>query len=150
MRGLARHRLRKLGSLRWPEWRDLFRAQVALLKAQWKVRRAPTGTLVTREAAAPLDGTGDATRARQLALALSRAAEHGLFRPFCLVRAVALQSLLQDAGISGSMVRVGVRRENKTFAAHAWIVWRGEILGDRAEHVARFTEVDDLRVLAHQ
>jgi hypothetical protein len=146
----ALRKIRRLGSLGWSEWRDLVRAQVALLQAQWRVRRAPTGTLVKREASDPSAGTGDVARARALALAVSRAAEHGIFRPFCLVRAVALQALLDAHGIRGSVVRVGVRRQNARFAAHAWIVWRDEILGDIPEHVAGFTEVDDLSVLAHR
>jgi hypothetical protein len=146
---LVLRRLRKIASLSGAEWRDLMVAQVALLRAQWRVWRAPTGTLVVaREpageaAAAP----GDRDRAYAIALAISRAAEHGLFRPFCLVRALALQSLLTASGIRGSDVRVGVRRENGAFAAHAWIVWRGDVLGDRPDHVAQFVEVEDLRVL---
>jgi hypothetical protein len=93
------------------------------------------------------ENTGDRTRARELAVAVSRAAEHGLFRPFCLVRAIALQTMLAARGIRGSVVRVGVRNQEGRFTAHAWVVWRDEVLGDRADHVATFTEVDDLRIL---
>jgi hypothetical protein len=125
-------------------------AQVALFRAQWRVWRAPTGTLVAREAAGDSAAPGDRDRAHAIALAVSRAAEHGLFRPFCLVRALALQTVLTANGIQGSNVRVGVRRENGVFAAHAWIVWRGDVLGDRPEHVARFVEVEDLRVLTQR
>jgi hypothetical protein len=106
--------------------------------------------LVVRAAAEHSRESGEQERARAIALAVSRAAEHGLFRPYCLVRAIALQDLLIANGIHGSAVRVGVRREDGEFSAHAWIVWRDEILGDRPEHVARFTEVDDLRVVSQR
>lgn len=129
-------------------WLDLIAAQFALLKARSRVRRAPVGDLVVRQPLPDQTAEGDPRRARAIATALVRAAEHGVGRPSCLIRVIALQGLLDANGIHGSAVRVGVRRANGEFTAHAWIVWRGEILGDRAEHVAQFTEVDDLRVLA--
>jgi hypothetical protein len=141
------HALRKLRSLAPREWRDLIAAQVTLLRAQWRLRRRPVGTLVTRDAAANGAAAGDPARAREVALAVSRAADFGVFRPYCLVRAMALQDMLAANGVHGSNVRVGVRRENGNFSAHAWVVWRDEILGDHPTTVARFTEVDDLRVL---
>jgi hypothetical protein len=129
-------------------WRDLVAAQFALLKARWRVRRAPVGGLVVRQPLPEEGAHGDPRRARAIATAVVRAAEHGVVRPTCLIRVLALQEMLHANGIRGSAVRVGVRRANGEFTAHAWIVWRGEILGDRPEHVAQFVEVDDLRVLA--
>jgi hypothetical protein len=108
------------------------------------------GTLVVRSDTSAPPITGERDRARAVALAVSRAAEHGVFRPYCLVRAIALQDQLIANGIHGSAVRVGVRREKGQFSAHAWIVWRDEILGDHPENVARFTEVDDLRVVSQR
>src|SRR5690606_12285245 len=126
---------------------DLFAAQVALLRAQWQLRVRPVGSLVQR--AAPVAGgpRGDAQRAQQLALAIGRAAEHGVFRPRCLARSIALRDLLARHGIEGSVIRVGVQHERGRFLAHAWVTWRDQVLGDRADWVARFTEVDDLNVL---
>lgn len=91
--------------------------------------------------------SGDPDRARQLALAVGRAAEHGVFRPRCLARSLALRDLLARHGIDGSEIRVGVRHDRGRFLAHAWVTWHDEVLGDRADWVARFTEVDDLSVL---
>lgn len=128
-------------------WQDLLRAQFALLHAQWRLRREPVGSFVVREAATSEPASGDAGRAGELALAVERAATHGAFRPFCLVRAIAIRDLLARHEIRGSRIRIGVRREAGEFTAHAWVTWGGAILGDRPEHVARFTEVDDIRVL---
>lgn len=107
----------------------------------------PVGSLVQR--AAPVAGgpRGDAERAQQLALAIGRAAEHGVFRPRCLARSIALRDLLARHGIEGSLIRVGVQYERGRLLAHAWVTWRDQVLGDRTEWVARFTEVDDLNVL---
>ena len=41
----------------------------------------------------------------------------------------------------------GIGAKPCQFNAHAWVRWSGQILGDLPEHVATFTEVDDIRVL---
>ena len=129
------------------EWRDLFRAQRALFGAERRLKREPIGTLAIREAVEPSQVTGDATRAEALAHAVHRASAYGLFRPYCLVRAMALRDLLVEDGIQGASIRIGVRREQGEFQAHAWIKWGDRILGDTPKNVARFTEVEDLSVM---
>lgn len=150
--------LRKLASLDARSVADLVAAQVALLRAWRIVKTRPIGSLTTRDLGArsaaaapgappPDSPAGDPTRARAIALAVSRAADFGLFRPYCLVQALALRTMLEREGIHGSEIRVGVRRAQGKFAAHAWVKWGDLILGDSPEHVATFTEVDDIRVL---
>ncbi|MBL8998680.1 MAG: lasso peptide biosynthesis B2 protein [Gemmatimonadales bacterium] len=139
--------LRKLASLGVSGWRDLIRAQLALLRAQWRLRREPIGALAVRERTTPGEQGGSAGRARAIAVAVDRAARFGIFRPYCLVRAIALRDLLVRDGIHGGSIRVGVRRHQGKFEAHAWVRWGDEVLGDLPEHVAQFTEVEDLRVL---
>lgn len=128
-------------------WLDLLRAQAALLRAQWRLRREPLGTLAIRAQIDPSQITGSPARAHALGVAIERAAAYGVFRPFCLVRTMALRELLAVDGIHGASIRIGVRRHNSEFQAHAWVLWGESVLGDRPEHVAQFTEVDDLRVL---
>lgn len=153
---LHRHRasvpppLHRLLRLRPREWQELIRAQFALLRAEWRLRREPIGSFVVRDPSASEVLAGDASRAREVARAVERAAEHGVFRPFCLVRAIAIRDLLERDAIRGSRIRVGVRREAGEFSAHAWVTWGTVVLGDRPEHVARFTEVDDIRVLGRK
>jgi len=142
--------VRKLLRLDRRGWRDLLAAQAALVRAQWRLHTKPVGSLAIREPNSPADVKGDPRRADEIATAVTRAASRGLFRPFCLVRALALRELLVANGILGSSIRVGVRREDGKFQAHAWIRWGDRILGDRPEHVARFTEVDDLRVVSRR
>ena len=86
--------LRKLAALDARSFADLLIAQWALVRADRRKRTQPVGSLTTRERAPHAPTSGDPARARALALAVSRAADHGLFRPFCLVRAIALRELL--------------------------------------------------------
>lgn len=123
---------------------------MALARAQWRVWREPIGTLAIRETVGPDGAEGDPGRARDLAVALVRVAEFGPLRPYCLVRTIALRELLLADGIRGASIRIGVRRRRGTFEAHAWVRWGDEILGDRADLVAEFTEVDDLRVIGRK
>ncbi len=87
------------------------------------------------------------SRAEALALAVGRAAEFGVFRPLCLVRAVALNRVLERHGIKGSRVRVGVRMRNGRFAAHAWVEYGDRVLGDSEAHVGSFVELSEVHLV---
>ncbi len=76
--------------------------------------------------------------ASRLSLAVVRAAEHGLFRPVCLVRAIALHRMLEARGINGSRICIGVRYERGRFSAHAWVEYGDRVLGDHAGYVGAF------------
>lgn len=139
--------LRKLAALDARGLADLWQAQRALLAARRLLKQRPIGSLTIRDTGDDGPVAGDAVRAREVARAVSRAATYGLFRPFCLVRALALRELLRREGIRGTDIRIGVRRRGADFTAHAWVRWGSEILGDEPAYVATFTEVDDIRVL---
>jgi hypothetical protein len=150
--------LRRLARLSAREWLDLAEAQLELLIAKIIVATRRTGQLVSR---APLDPFGDDDaftaapapdadpRPAQLALAIGRAAEHGVFRPLCLVRAVALKRLLDRHGYDGGIVKIGVRMNRGRFAAHAWVAYGTQILGDQEWHVKSFAELDEISVMDH-
>ncbi|HET7550754.1 MAG TPA: lasso peptide biosynthesis B2 protein [Gemmatimonadaceae bacterium] len=177
MTPVSRTHLRKLTRLSRREWADLLEAQLALLLAQFRVWTRPTGRLVSHSAetapttpatapAAPFISISEPvtspsepvsssvrvdppvlSRAEALALAVGRAAEFGVFRPLCLVRAVALNRVLERHGISGSRVRVGVRMRNGRFAAHAWVEYGDRVLGDNEAHVGSFVELSEVRLV---
>ena len=149
--------LRRLARLSTRDWLDIAEAQLELLVAKIIVATRRTGELVSR---APLDPFGDSTpsvapaanldpRPEQLALAIGRAAENGVFRPLCLVRAVALKRLLDRHGFEGSIVKIGVRMSRGRFAAHAWVAYGDQILGDQEWHVKSFAELDEISVVEH-
>jgi len=147
--------LRRLARLSAREWLDLAEAQFELLVAKAIVAMRPTGRLVSRapqlEDVALTDAALPPSDARpeQLALAIGRAAEHGLFRPLCLVRAVALKRMLDRHGYTGGTVRIGVRMTDGRFAAHAWVAYGTQILGDQEWHVDSFEELDEITVVDH-
>lgn len=149
--------LRRLARLSARDWLDIAEAQFELLVAKIIVATRRTGELVSR---APLDPFGDSApavapaanldpRPEQLALAIGRAAENGVFRPLCLVRAVALKRLLDRHGFQGSIVKIGVRMNRGRFAAHAWVAYGDQILGDQEWHVKSFAELDEVSVMEH-
>jgi hypothetical protein len=150
--------LRRLARLSAREWLDLAEAQLKLLVAQFIVATRRTGQLVSRAALDPFgdDHAAASTaaphadlRPEQLALAIGRAAEHGVFRPLCLVRAVALKRMLDRHGYDGGIVKIGVRMNRGRFAAHAWVAYNSQILGDQEWHVRSFAELDEINVMEH-
>ena len=146
MRPSPGHIVRKLSSLSLADWVDLVRAQVALLVAQAVVRGRPIGALATAGASPRAADPKRLPEARRLALANLRAARFGVFRPQCLVQSVALSRVLEARGIDGAIVRVGVRRTNGEFLAHAWVELAGETLGDADEHVGTFVPLTNLDI----
>ena len=149
--------LRRLARLSAREWLDLAEAQFELLVAQYIVATRRTGQLVSRAALDPFGDDHAAAasapsadpRPEQLALAIGRAAEHGVFRPLCLARAVALKRMLDRHGYDGGIVKIGVRLNRGRCAAHAWVAYGAQILGDQEWHVKSFAELDEISVMEH-
>jgi len=54
--------------------------------------------------------------------------------------------MLEDRGIDGALVRVGIRRTDNEFLAHAWVELAGETLGDADDHVGSFVPLTNLDV----
>lgn len=148
----ARFLAGRLAVVRGADWRYLAEGQGALLWARAEVRRRPEGELTARGPRRALAGAAQATPAeralaRRLALGVLRAATYGVFRPLCLVRAVAINRLMERHGLRGSEVRVGVRWVGGKFEAHAWVEYAGDVLGDEERHVRGFAELEELRML---
>jgi len=146
--------LHKLASLSPREWVDLLQAQVALLAAQVLVWTRPTGRLVSQAGSAdgptssmPTVGPALMDRAQQLGLAVSRAGDYGVFRPLCLVRAVAVHRMLERHHMHGSRIRIGVRMRRGRFGAHAWVEYGGRVIGDNIEHVESFAELAEVHLV---
>lgn len=132
---------------------ELLEAQIALLAAQAAVLVRPMGRLVqaaTDSAAAALS-TGERPplprKAWRLAAAVRRASRYGVFRPKCLVRAMALDGLLKRHGMAGGRVCVGVQRRDGAFAAHAWVELGGYVLGEPTREHLDFQPLGDVRLV---
>jgi hypothetical protein len=129
---------------------DTARAQLALATAQLLVWTRPRGALVGAgeacEAAATSRTPTQDVLVERLAVAVDRAARYGMFRPLCLVRAIALRRMLEARGIRGSAVRVGVRWDGRAFAAHAWVAFGDRPIAVRQGATSEYTPVRALRV----
>lgn len=145
--------IRKLRGLTASECGDLLRAQIALIAAQLLIWSRPRGRLVFRAGLGDRDRRGPQPTqphaeqvAERLGLAVCRAAAHGLFRPPCLVRALALVRLLESRGIRGSTIHVGVCRSGNRLVAHAWVEYGALLLADQPGHVGGYAELTDMEV----
>jgi hypothetical protein len=141
--------VRKLSNLTPVAFADLVSAQWNLLVALWIVNHRPRGELL-RPVAEPqsADSRRDEARLERLALAVDRVARFGLFRPTCLVRAVALERQIQHANAGPAVVRVGVAQVAGELLAHAWIELEGQVIGDEQARVRRFTPLHDFSARA--
>jgi len=138
-------------------WRRISRTSVreALLlgEAQWTLLACqaarwltPKGRLVAIQPHPPPSQFSRSHRdaAGRVGWAVTRAAHYGLFRPRCLVRSLALQRMLRRRGVHTSTLRIGVRWDGGTLAAHAWVELGGQVLGDSPAYVSQFTPTTNL------
>ena len=83
--------------------------------------------------------TGDEQRRIQRTVQMVRlAARHALGAPTCLTQSLVCWWLLRGQGIDGDL-RIGTRKENGQFEAHAWVEYQGLVLNDRCDVQQRFT-----------
>lgn len=142
------HLARRVFSLPAVEFLDFVRAHASLARAKWLLLTRPKGALLrTVASSGPSGGASGAASLERLVLALNRAAEYGLFRPTCLVRAVALERMLEASGVRGAVVRVGVRPAGQELLAHAWVELEGRVIGDDPTRVSRFAPLSDFSAL---
>lgn len=72
------------------------------------------------------------SKANITARMVSIASRYGFYRPNCLQRSLVLWWLLRTQGVEGDL-RIGVRKQEGRFEAHAWVEYEGEILNDRKD-----------------
>jgi hypothetical protein len=104
--------------------RDMAEAQLALLRAEVQRRSKPAGALVESAPAEtnPRSVSAEERKAyRRFSGAVDRAARYGVFRPQCLSSALALSGLLSARGFVAHRIRIGVRKDDTAFTAHAWV-----------------------------
>jgi hypothetical protein len=150
-----RHRLRRLAGQSPAELLLLLHAQWLVCRAELRLRCAPRGRMVSGaevdatvadDLALPRPDAAALAEAHRLEQAVLRVADHGLVRPFCLARAMALQALLDAHALHGSRVVVGVQITDGSFGAHAWVEYGGAVLGDRPSRVDRYVALQGARV----
>lgn len=126
-----RARLEKAADLSLRDWWTLAEAAWTLLAVNIALRIVPFNRLqrwaeATKER--PVTQAGDAI-VRRVTWLVTVAANHHLLPTRCLARSVALTRMLARRGIATDL-KLGVRRDDAKFEAHAWVEWRGEIVND--------------------
>jgi hypothetical protein len=79
--------------------------------------------------------------ARAIARFQESAARHLFVRTNCLEQSLVLCRLLQRRGIAAE-VRIGARKEEGHFEAHAWVELEGTVLNDALEQHQHFAPFD--------
>jgi len=79
---------------------------------------------------------------QRIARLVTIAANHGLYRATCLRRSVALWWLLRRRGVAAK-IRIGVRKDQGTLQAHAWVEHNGQPLNDTQDVSARYAVFRD-------
>ena len=139
--------LRKAPRLSIGDWGRVAIGFRALQRAIRDVKDRPQGEFVTRaDGSTTTADPGRLPEARAIALGVSRAAAYGPLHPTCLAQSLAIQRCLQDKGIEGGRIRVGVARQRGKFVAHAWVEFAGEVIGDDRASVDRYEPFDDMHV----
>jgi hypothetical protein len=141
-------RLRRFSELERSAQNLFLRAIVLLplvsLSLRWRGFRATRATLERFPPKVNLQQEDAAAsgRAAQTAHMVSLADRHGLVHPSCLAKSLTLWWLLRREGIPVDL-RIGIRKENEKFEAHAWVERDGAALNEPEEHHRHFTAFDE-------
>jgi len=83
----------------------------------------------------------DGERVKLAARMVNAAARHGLGQSSCLERSLALWWLLRQEGIASS-VRIGARKTDGKFEAHAWVECEGVALDEPHQEHRHYATFD--------
>ncbi len=133
---------------------DVGRAVLAVLHARRIVARRPVGDLIARDETASLPSDRGPVpkpaplppaqwqRGERWGAAVDRALRWLPGDSACLVRATALRHLMVRDGAGGAVVRIGVRRGEAGFEAHAWVELDGTPIAEPDSLRGAFSSLD--------
>ncbi len=140
---------RKLRGLSWPERRLLVQAAVALPAVAALIRMRGLRksqaflarlTPAVNNSGPEADGPAEPL-ARSVVRIVTAAAAHGPYRANCLQRSVVLWWLLRRRGVETEL-RIGTRKEDGCFNAHAWVELSGRALNESRDVGVRYAAFD--------
>jgi len=140
-------RLRRFSALERSAQSLLLRAIVLLpvvsLSLRWRGFRATQAALERFRPNAKIeqDAAAVSRRAAMAAHMVNAADRHGLVHPSCLAKSLTLWWLLRREGIASDL-RIGIRKENEKFEAHAWVEHDGAALNEPEEHHRHYAAFD--------
>jgi hypothetical protein len=142
---LASHRLRKLRQLSVSSWLMLAVAAICLPITGAALRllgfqRSCRFLARFDRAAMSIEGASDDAidEAKAMAEIVKIAARHGLYRAKCLTESLVLWALLRRRGLPVEL-RIGARKAENQFEAHAWVELNGIVLNDTHDVEDRYT-----------
>jgi hypothetical protein len=145
---LLRRKLRSARRLSASDWRVLARAWYLLLLADVGLRVLPFRRVQrgVPPAADVLVGPSEeiAATLRRLRQLVDMAARNHLYPMTCLRRALVLQRMLAQRGIA-TKLEIGVRKEAGALAAHAWLEYDGQPIGQPEAIAARYAPLATVR-----
>jgi Transglutaminase-like superfamily len=127
---------------------DVGVAALAVARARRRIAHRPVGALVGTSDVAEAEGRARALepsalrRGLRWGAAVDRALRWLPGDAACLVRASALHELLVAHGSPAAVVRIGVRRDVKGFAAHAWVELDGTPIAESSSLLGAFASLD--------
>lgn len=140
-------KLRRFSSLERDAQKLFLRAMVILpmvaLSLRWRGFRA-TQDILQKSISSRIPELDPGLATKHLALTahmVNAADRHGLVHTSCLAKSMALWWLLGCQGIS-SELRIGIRKENEKFKAHAWVERDGKTLNEPEEHHHHYAAFD--------
>jgi transglutaminase superfamily protein len=140
-------RLRRFSALERPAQTLFLRAIVLLplvaLSLRWRGFRATQAALQISlpSASQKCDSALVRKEAALAAHMVNTADRHGFVHPSCLAKSMTLWWLLRRQGI-GSHLRIGIRKANDKFEAHAWVERDGVALNEPDEHHHHYAAFD--------
>lgn len=144
------HKLNRLMDMTWPERWTV--AQASILLALTAASLQLTGFRKThRRLASPLRNNQRAT-VEWIGEAVDIAARNfPLYQPTCLPRSLVLWHMLCRHGMPAE-IRIGVRKADNDFVAHAWVEYAGRVINDAPDIADRFAPLDlpDFRLGEHR
>src|SRR5215472_3829119 len=82
------------------------------------------------------------TRATLTAHMVNSAGRHGFVHPSCLAKSLTLRWLLARQGITSDL-RIGIRKQDNQFEAHAWVERDGVAISEPEEHHRHYDAFDE-------
>jgi len=140
-------RFRRFSALERPAQELFLRALVLLplvsLSLRWRGFAATQAALrrFLSNAQVEHDPALAGKNAAETASMVSTADRYGLIHPSCLAKSLTLWWLLARQGIS-SHLRIGIRKEQEKFEAHAWVEREGAALNEPDEHHHHYSAFD--------
>jgi hypothetical protein len=141
-------RLNRLIKLSPGDWLLLLVAYRWLLWARWQMisgrpagRELLEGNLPAQAGNVPVAEDGDDTGIRRRVRFISLASRYPRRWSWCLQSSLALREWLARGGVFADL-RIGVRKRDGQFQAHAWLEYRGRVLNDSEQAVAAYAALE--------